>query len=204
MATDSEDQSKTKVVGSIFVVLSYDWKPAFKSEVGNPRVIRLKLIGRFSAVSVVDRCTRRGIGRKLVAAAESYAVEYANDLLEKEKKHRIEDVFGDPSMHIDTRLNVYMEMGVINARTDLFPWYQKQGYVQKGKLPVNDEVGRIVSDDWKHIHCILMRKELLIDDYDLNQANVSGLSCFNILKCRVTELGCPVEGCCPFDHDKHK
>ena len=204
LAIDSEDKSKTKVVGSIFVVLVYDWKPVFKSEVGNPRVIRLRLTGRFSAVSVVDRCTRRGIGKKLVSAAESYAVEYAHDMLEKERKHRVEDVFGDPNMHIDTRLNVYMEMGVINARADLFPWYQNQGYIKLQKLPNDKELERICSDTWKHIHCILMRKELLIDDFDLNNANLTGLSCWNLLKCRVADLGCPVEGCCPFDHEKFK
>ena len=202
LAIDSEDSTKTKVVGSIFVVLDYDWKPAYKSEIGNPKVIRLRLTGRFSAVSVVDRCTRRGIGKKLVAAAEAYAVEYATDMMEKERRHRAEDVFGDPTMHIDTRLNVYMEMGVINARMDLFPWYQKQGYVKLHKLPLDKEIERICSDDWKHICCILMRKELLIDDFDLNYGNWTGLSCWNLMSCRVADLGCPIEGCCPHDHDK--
>lgn len=55
---------------------------------------------------------------------------------------------------------VVMEMGVINQRADLFPWYEKQGYSIVGEIRPNDpEIQRIVRDDMD-IFCILMRKVL--------------------------------------------
>ncbi len=54
-----------------------------------------------------------------------------------------------------------MEMGVINLRTDLFPWYEKQGYKIISEIRPNDaEVTRIIRDDMD-VCCILMRRVLL-------------------------------------------
>lgn len=60
-----------------------------------------------------------------------------------------------------TNLVVNMEMGVINQRKDLFPWYEGQGYNIIGEIRPNDEeLLRICLDD-VDICCILMRKRLL-------------------------------------------
>jgi hypothetical protein len=58
-------------------------------------------------------------------------------------------------------LVISMEMGVINQRKDLFPWYEGQGYKLIGEIRPNDaELLRICLDDID-ICCILMRKCLL-------------------------------------------
>jgi len=52
------------------------------------------------------------------------------------------------------------EMGVINLRKDLFPWYEKMGYVVIGEIRPNDaEVSRIILEELD-VCCILMRKVL--------------------------------------------
>jgi hypothetical protein len=52
-----------------------------------------------------------------------------------------------------------MEMGVINLREDLFPWYNKLGYETLDRLPHDEELRRIVLED-VDVYCVLMRKEL--------------------------------------------
>jgi hypothetical protein len=54
-----------------------------------------------------------------------------------------------------------MEMGVINMRTDLFPWYEKQGYIRIGEMRPHDaELTRIIADGMD-VCCVKMRKILL-------------------------------------------
>ena len=98
------------------------------------------LVGKFSAVSVPAQFSKRGLGSALVAAAEGYL-----KLLLKEAKHCT---------------CARMEMGIINVRRDLFPWYEKQGYVRIGDMPRDNELQRIVSADHAHVCCVLMRKTL--------------------------------------------
>ncbi len=61
----------------------------------------------------------------------------------------------------DQSVSAYMEMGVINLRTDLFPWYEAQGYALIGEIrPNHEEITRIILDDLD-VCCVLMRKKLL-------------------------------------------
>ena len=56
-----------------------------------------------------------------------------------------------------------MEMGVINQRKDLFPWYEGQGYKVIGEIRPNDaELLRICLDE-VDICCVLMRKVIQIE-----------------------------------------
>ena len=55
---------------------------------------------------------------------------------------------------------IVMEMGVINLRKDLFPWYERQGYNVIEEIRPNDaELNRIVLDEMD-VCCVLMRKVL--------------------------------------------
>lgn len=53
-----------------------------------------------------------------------------------------------------------MEMGVVNVRTDLFPWYEKQGYEIIGDVKNDSSFSELVADGLD-VYCILMRKTLL-------------------------------------------
>lgn len=55
-----------------------------------------------------------------------------------------------------------LQMGVINLRTDLFPWYEAQGFKTLGEIRPNDpEVELITLDELKDkVCCVLMEKEL--------------------------------------------
>eukprot|EP01035_Chromulina_nebulosa_P017247 gene17247-22775_t len=98
-----------------------------------------KITGKFSAVSIPTKYGNRGFGKKLVQGAENYILNIAN------------------SNGYDSAV---MEMGVINLRKDLFPWYEKQGYAIIEEIRPNDEeVSRIILDDLD-VCCILMRKIL--------------------------------------------
>lgn len=59
-------------------------------------------------------------------------------------------------------LDVNMEMGVINQRKDLFPWYEGQGYVVIGEIKPNDEELLRICLDECDICCILMRKHIVV------------------------------------------
>jgi hypothetical protein len=100
------------------------------------------LVGKFSAVSVPAQFAKRGLGVALVAAAEEYLVR---TLLPQQARHCS---------------SARMEMGVINVRHDLFPWYEKQGYVRVGDMPHDDELQRILGDEHQQVCCVLMRKML--------------------------------------------
>ena len=58
------------------------------------------------------------------------------------------------------KVRYHMEMGVINLRTDLFPWYEKQGYKILHEIPNDEEVSRIVLPEL-NVYCILMRKQII-------------------------------------------
>lgn len=97
------------------------------------------LIGHFSAVSVPDRYGNRGIGKALVKGAEDFILNMA-----KSRHGR-----------------VLMEMGVVNLRRVLFPWYESQGYqfVREIRPNADDFASLIVPD--LDVCLILMRKELV-------------------------------------------
>lgn len=61
-----------------------------------------------------------------------------------------------------TQLTISLQMGVINLRKDLFPWYESQGFQIMGEIRPNDpEVELITLDELKEaVCCILMKKEL--------------------------------------------
>ena len=102
-------------------------------------------VGHFSAVSVRLACEKRGIGRGLVAAAESFLLDLAQS----------------KSMSMSKESSVAMEMGVINLRADLFPFYEKQGYVQGERLPHSEELSRIILPERiDEVFCMAMRKNL--------------------------------------------
>jgi hypothetical protein len=53
-----------------------------------------------------------------------------------------------------------MEMGVINVRQDLFPWYESQGYITGTEIHPNDaELTRVIIPGLD-VFCILMNKSL--------------------------------------------
>lgn len=65
-----------------------------------------------------------------------------------------------PTLGTNQCSKIIGEMGVINLRKDLFPWYEKMGYEVIGEIRPNDaEVSRIILDDLD-VCCILMRKVL--------------------------------------------
>lgn len=106
------------------------------------------LIGHFSAVSVPPQYGRRGIGKCLVRAAEELLLE--STTLPKSSCENRPD---------NSPASVIMCMGVINLRTDLFLFYETQGYVQGERLPNNAEIQRIILPDMD-VCCIEMSKKL--------------------------------------------
>ncbi len=53
-----------------------------------------------------------------------------------------------------------LEMGVINQRKDLFPWYEKQGFTAFEEI-FDSELDKVVLDELRgKVFCILMRKHL--------------------------------------------
>ena len=108
--------------------------PIFHNEI-------LKAIGHFSAVSVPSKFGRKGIGKMLVKAAEEYLLEWAG------KEHQA-----------DANLRVVMEMGVVDLRTDLFPWYQAQGYIIINEIsPIDPGFAILLAPD-VNAKLILMQK----------------------------------------------
>lgn len=114
-------------------------------------------MGHFSAVSVPEKFGKRGIGKSLVQAAEQQLII---ELGHKENElQEVSSSFDGIPSRVD--VNVSMEMGVINLRTDLFPWYQSQGYQIEGEIRPNDtEITRIILDNMD-VCCVLMKKVLV-------------------------------------------
>jgi GNAT superfamily N-acetyltransferase len=107
----------------------------------------LDLVGKFSALAVPPLHEGRGIGRGLVQAAEQCLQAVAAEL----------QSLGSSSSRVKARL----EMGVINLRQDLFPWYEGQGFVQGGPLPVDEGLRRILLDG-QDVWLVLMTKDILL------------------------------------------
>ncbi len=101
----------------------------------------IQTVGKFSAVSVPTKNEKRGIGKAMVKAAEEKIKALGQQAGSKE---------------------VSLEMGVINLRTDLFPWYEKQGFFKLYEIRPNDaEIERITLDELKdEVCCVFMRKML--------------------------------------------
>ena len=64
--------------------------------------------------------------------------------------------------HKEAAAMVVLQMGVINLREDLFPWYESQGFRRLHEIRPNDpEVELITLDELKdQVCCVLMEKEL--------------------------------------------
>jgi hypothetical protein len=103
-------ETEGSIVGSIFTTVSSSIMTEQYTD--NQKFIIIDTVGKFSAVSVPKLWGKRGIGKKLVRAAEEYTLEVAERKLDEERK----------SGGIRYKLIVDMEMGVINLRRDLFPW----------------------------------------------------------------------------------
>jgi len=82
----------------------------------------IQITGKFSAVSVPPRCEKKGIGKALVKGAESKVLSIANSVTNNSPK----------------KLEISLQMGVINLRKDLFPWYENQGFITIGEIRPND------------------------------------------------------------------
>jgi len=96
---------------------------------------------------VPTKYEKRGIGKTLVKAVETQLQEIAQSEFAAATSNTNSPV-----------LSVNMEMGVINQRKDLFPWYEGQGYQVIEALPHDAELQRICLED-SDVHCILMRKQ---------------------------------------------
>jgi len=94
------------------------------------------IVGNFSAVSVLDGQTRKGIGRKLVEYAERYLMGMEG-----------------PRCRV-------LEAGVINLRKDLFVWYAKQGFevVRENK---DDKEVQMISKPDLDVHLVVIAKTLV-------------------------------------------
>lgn len=95
---------------------------------------------------------KRGIGKSLVSIIEAQLTDIAQTAF---------TAFQETCTDATPRLVVNMEMGVINQRRDLFPWYESQGYVVIGEIRPNDAELLRICLDGVDICCILMRKKLL-------------------------------------------
>lgn len=98
--------------------------------IGTVRVSQHGDEGHFGMLSVEPALKSRGLGRKLVAAAEAWAAE---------------------------RGCTEMTLEVVNLRTELFPWYEKLGYTVCGTEPWPEDSKERISQP---AHFVLMRRDL--------------------------------------------
>lgn len=102
--------------------------------------------GKFSGVAVPPRFERRGIGQALVRSAENQVIKQAEALEQSLSKHSKAD----------------MQMGVVNVREVLFPWYGKQGYVNLGEIHPNPPgFDVLLLDDMKEQVCLVLMEKIL-------------------------------------------
>jgi GNAT superfamily N-acetyltransferase len=87
---------------------------------------------------VAAKFEKRGIGKALVRAAEDFVLRWA-------------------SQHHPSTVEVFMEMTVINVRSDLIVWYERQGYQITGETSQLDE--KMVAPGFT-VWLELMRKHL--------------------------------------------
>ena len=142
---DMDGDGNMALIGSIYVNWTID-------------SINNKVIGHFSAVSVADSMTKKGIGKKLVSAAEDHIHQIAKSLslssssssssaLEKEEKRGGEAEGGEATKsRREGSWTTKMECGVINLRKDLLLWYGKMGYEVISEFRGDPEVNRIVKE----------------------------------------------------------
>ena len=111
---------------------------------------KLIIIGKLSAVAVAKMYSRKGVGKRLVKAAE--------DML---KMKAIEEIKLQALDNQD-KLECRMEVGVINARHDLFKWYQGQGYtLLNEKMQTDDNFDNIILPTLKgKIFCVKFVKNI--------------------------------------------
>jgi ribosomal protein S18 acetylase RimI-like enzyme len=96
--------------------------------------------GSFSAVSVLNSHTKKGIGRKLVSGAEKFIL----NLNYADKPERV------------------MQAGVVNVREFLFGWYKKQGYKVVSEIRDDPEINMIKLPDLE-VYLVIIEKILLKD-----------------------------------------
>ncbi len=119
--------------------------------------IYLQLIGSFSAVSVPSRWAKRGIGKLLVESAEIFLRQKAHDLISLNNT-------GSESSSLSRDVCLRMEMSVVSVRTDLFPWYESQGYaIVETLVPNPPDFQMLLSEEYSgKVSLVIMRKQLLI------------------------------------------
>ena len=104
-----------------------------------------------------------GIASALVSAAEEYLLSLADTTYTKTTT-TTKSPASPAAVNTDVSggdvSGVRMEMGVINLRPELFPFYEKRGYTVVGDMPRDEELHRIVREDHAQVCCVLMRKTL--------------------------------------------
>jgi ribosomal protein S18 acetylase RimI-like enzyme len=132
LLAESSEGGELRLVGSLYL----HWEII---ESGSKR----EVVGKFSAVSVPPRFGRQGIGKALVDETETKIREIARSL--------------EPVPDVETTAT--LQMGVINQRYDLFPWYQKQGFQITGEIRGDPEIDLITLEEMKDdIYLVLMSK----------------------------------------------
>jgi GNAT superfamily N-acetyltransferase len=108
------------------------------------------MIGHVSAVSVSAKHERQGIGKALIRGAESKLLSLAREMTDNEA--------------VDIIHPLRMEMGVVNLRTELFPWYEAQNYFKVCEIHPNPPgFDILIADDFKDkVHLVLLRKDLVL------------------------------------------
>ena len=98
--------------------------------IGSVRVAQQAAHAHFGMLAVEPGLKGNGLGRTLVGAAETWAIERGCD---------------------------EMTLEVVNLRTELFPWYGRLGYANYATAPWPDSARERISQP---VHFILMRKDL--------------------------------------------
>ena len=116
-------------------------------------------------MSVPKKYERTGIGRSIVEHAEFFLLTLAAVLTVSDDDEIVELSSDELRAKLREKndVTVRIEMGVINKRIDLFPWYEKQGYHVACEMRPNDaELTRIILDHMSDdVCCIKMIKNLL-------------------------------------------
>ena len=106
------------IVGSIFLETSHEILYKEQQISNLDKVVSIVTTGKFSAVSVLNSWGKKGIGKSLVSQAELYTMKMSKQFYDQKKKDNEEDCTNYSS-------STFIEMGVINLRKDLFPWFLK-------------------------------------------------------------------------------
>ena len=95
-----------------------------------------------------SKFSHKGIGKALVAAAEARLISEVSKSIEARKNET------------EIQTSIVMEMGVVNLRPDLFPWYESQGYTIEHEIKPNDPEFDKLLLDGVDAFLVLMRKIL--------------------------------------------